>query len=85
MQTLIEEQSDSAETPWTQALFAETAPAVGGFVASAIVVVMAQAAFRALVKVNRKGASLTRRPRVVGSEDVTQILDMTGMCRSGTR
>jgi hypothetical protein len=81
MQTLIEEQSDSAETPWTPALLTETAPVVGGFVAAAIVVVMAQAAFRALVKVNRKSASLTRRPRVVGPEDVTEILDMAGVYR----
>jgi hypothetical protein len=75
METSIEIQSGSAQTPWTASLPAEsTAPIGAAFIASAIAVAMANAAFRALLKVNRKGASLTRRPRVIGPEDVTEIL-----------
>jgi hypothetical protein len=75
METSIEIQSGSVQTPWTASLPPESAAPIGAaFIASAIAVAMANAAFRALLKVNRKRASLTRRPRVIGPEDVTEIL-----------
>ena len=78
METSMEMQSDNAQTPGTAPLVADSAPVAAGFLATAIAVAMANAASRALLKVIRKGALLTRRPRVIGPEDATEILHMTG-------
>jgi hypothetical protein len=85
MEASMEMRSDDAQTPWTATLGVDSAPVAAGFLATTIAVAMANAALRALLKVIRKGALLTRRPRVIGPEDATEILHMTGALGPRTR